>query len=50
MQIAIVDDNPVNVTLLKVLARQLADAETGEVLDSPKAGLVSGKRPRSVDR
>ena len=37
MQIAIVDDNPVNVTLLKVLAKQLADTETVEFLDSPKA-------------
>jgi len=36
MQIAIVDDNPVNVTLLKVLARQLPDVETVEFLESPK--------------
>ncbi len=34
MQIAIVDDNPVNVTLLKVLSRQLPDTETVEFLDS----------------
>lgn len=39
MQIAIVDDNPVNVTLLKVLARQLPDTETVEFLDS-REGLA----------
>ena len=40
MQIAIVDDNPVNVTLLKVLARQLPDTETVEFLDSREGWLV----------
>lgn len=39
MQIAIVDDNPVNVTLLKVMARQLPDTETVEFLDS-REGLA----------
>ncbi|MDE2593472.1 MAG: response regulator, partial [Burkholderiales bacterium] len=39
MQIAIVDDNPVNVTLLKVLSRQLPDTETVEFLDS-RQGLA----------
>ena len=39
MLIAIVDDNPVNVTLLKVLARQLPDTETVEFLDS-RQGLA----------